>query len=443
VNDYVIRSGDRIYLRQENYASARAGIVLKFTNGTSTLNNTYDQSGYALNCDQYVASWHLRYADLSAHEGKKVQDVQLVNDACSPAGAFWATFTDIAIASTDGAVRPIYNRQKAMTLSVSCDSGVTDCWQIIGHPTNVGWATFSTTTYYHGDHLGSSRFLSSYNGTPMWEATYLPYGQEWNAPTSPSPLSPNHYKFTGQERDGESGLDYFGARYYASALGRFTSPDPENFGARLVQPQGWNAYTYALNNPLKMVDRDGRAPDIAIIENGPTRGNPFGHTGIAVTGYGVFSFGNGTQLGSSLAEYVTREAPRRDTTITIIKTTPEQDKAAVEALLKQDEKGGVQDYPDNCARRANAGLDAAGVPAAPEVALPSEAPVMVPADTGMPGTAGKRAGVAQAQGQQVETVKIPKGSTTVPQQLQQFEPTTPSKDPRLPKPENTQSPGRP
>ena len=189
VNGYVIRAGDRIYLRQENYRTA-SGIVLKFTNGTSTLNNTYDQSGYALNCDQLVASWHLRYADLSAHAGKTIQDVQLVNDTCGGAGAFWATFTDIAIASTDGAVRPIYNRQKAMTLSVSCDTGVTDCWQIVGHPTNVGWAHFSTTTYYHGDHLGSSRFLSSWNGTPMWEATYLPYGQQHIAAGASLPARP-------------------------------------------------------------------------------------------------------------------------------------------------------------------------------------------------------------------------------------------------------------
>jgi hypothetical protein len=72
VNGYVIRSGDRIYLRQENYGVAKAGIIIKFTNGTSTQSSTYDQSGYLLSCDQYTASWHLRYADLSAHAGKTI-----------------------------------------------------------------------------------------------------------------------------------------------------------------------------------------------------------------------------------------------------------------------------------------------------------------------------------------------------------------------------------
>ncbi len=44
-------------------------------------------------------------------------------------------------------------------------------------------------------------------------------------------------QFTGKERDGETGLDYFGARYYAAAQGRFTSPDPENAGANISDPQ--------------------------------------------------------------------------------------------------------------------------------------------------------------------------------------------------------------
>jgi RHS repeat-associated protein len=67
-------------------------------------------------------------------------------------------------------------------------------------------------------------------------------------------------KFTGKERDAESGLDYFGARYYGSALGRFTSPDPESASASLFDPQRWNAYSYAVTNPYKFVDPDGENP---------------------------------------------------------------------------------------------------------------------------------------------------------------------------------------
>jgi RHS repeat-associated protein len=63
--------------------------------------------------------------------------------------------------------------------------------------------------------------------------------------------------FTGKERDAETGLDYFGARYLSAAQGRFTTPDPMMASAHVADPQSWNRYTYALNNPLKYFDPDG------------------------------------------------------------------------------------------------------------------------------------------------------------------------------------------
>lgn len=67
-------------------------------------------------------------------------------------------------------------------------------------------------------------------------------------------------QFTGKERDPETGLDYFGARYMSAAQGRFTSVDPVFATASLFHPQSWNGYTYGLNNPLKYVDLDGDVP---------------------------------------------------------------------------------------------------------------------------------------------------------------------------------------
>ncbi len=64
--------------------------------------------------------------------------------------------------------------------------------------------------------------------------------------------------FTGKERDAETGLDYLMARYFSSAQGRFTSPDPLLASARLTDPQTWNSYAYVRNNPVNMVDPDGR-----------------------------------------------------------------------------------------------------------------------------------------------------------------------------------------
>jgi RHS repeat-associated protein len=71
-------------------------------------------------------------------------------------------------------------------------------------------------------------------------------------------------QFTGKERDQESGLDYFGARYYGSALGRFTGPDwsakpsPVPY-ADLANPQSLNQYSYVDNNPLARADQDGHS----------------------------------------------------------------------------------------------------------------------------------------------------------------------------------------
>jgi RHS repeat-associated protein len=65
-------------------------------------------------------------------------------------------------------------------------------------------------------------------------------------------------RYTGKERDTESGLDYFGARYYASSMGRFSSPDPSGLLAQNpADPQSWNLYAYARNNPLSNIDPDG------------------------------------------------------------------------------------------------------------------------------------------------------------------------------------------
>src|SRR5438132_1447946 len=65
---------------------------------------------------------------------------------------------------------------------------------------------------------------------------------------------------TGKERDAETGLDYFGARYFSGAMGRFTSPDPSNLSVDWWVPQSWNRYAYALNNPLAYVDDNGLWP---------------------------------------------------------------------------------------------------------------------------------------------------------------------------------------
>jgi RHS repeat-associated protein len=92
---------------------------------------------------------------------------------------------------------------------------------------------------------------------------YLPFGEEVGANLAGrnglwGTTADLTQKFTGKERDQETGLDYFGARYYGSALGRFTSPDPlMATPMRLLDPQEWNMYAYTRNNPLSITDPTG------------------------------------------------------------------------------------------------------------------------------------------------------------------------------------------
>ena len=127
------------------------------------------------------------------------------------------------------------------------------------------YLTTSQLFYYFSDYLGNARklYLTGTTG-PCFDADYYPFGGERDAVTN---TCAQYFKFNGKERDQESGLDYFGARYDESTIGRFLSPDPENAGATNQNPQSWNAYSYALNNPLNNIDPDGRATYICV-ENG-------------------------------------------------------------------------------------------------------------------------------------------------------------------------------
>ena len=83
----------------------------------------------------------------------------------------------------------------------------------------------------------------------------LPFGNALNCSGGPDSAE---LHFSGKERDAESGNDYFEARYYASSMGRFMSPDPSGLlGQNPADPQSWNLYAYARNNPLINIDPNG------------------------------------------------------------------------------------------------------------------------------------------------------------------------------------------
>jgi RHS repeat-associated protein len=141
-----------------------------------------------------------------------------------------------------------------------------------------------TTCYVTADHLGSTRVVTDGSGCAVFRQDYLPFGETIMAATGNPRLSatggtlcstngylatasPTRLLFTAQAADTESGLDYFGARYFLAAGGRFMSPDAPFNDQSPGDPQSWNLYSYVRNSPVVNVDPDGTCT----VQNGQYR----------------------------------------------------------------------------------------------------------------------------------------------------------------------------
>jgi RHS repeat-associated protein len=112
--------------------------------------------------------------------------------------------------------------------------------------------TITPIYFYHPDHLGTSTFLTDANGAAYQFFLNLPFG-ETMAEQRPSTYFATNYKFNGKELDEETGLYYYGARYYDPRISIWYSVDP-----LAEKYPGVNPYVYCLQNPVNMIDPDGR-----------------------------------------------------------------------------------------------------------------------------------------------------------------------------------------
>ena len=127
-----------------------------------------------------------------------------------------------------------------------------------------------STCYLSWDHLGSTRMVTDGSGSVIANGRhdFLPFGVEipgGTAGRTTGVWGGTDYlsaKFTGQERDAETGLDFFQARYFTSTQGRFMSTDQPLLDQDPANPQSWNLYGYGRNNPLAATDPTGQSVSI-------------------------------------------------------------------------------------------------------------------------------------------------------------------------------------
>ena len=110
--------------------------------------------------------------------------------------------------------------------------------------------------FYHSDHLGSSSFITDADGIVSQHLQYLPYGELFAEQRDNTARYYTPYKFSGKEKDEETGYSYFGARYYMPELSIWSAVDP------MADERTWlSPYNYCQNNPVMLVDPDGMLDD--------------------------------------------------------------------------------------------------------------------------------------------------------------------------------------
>jgi RHS repeat-associated protein len=112
-----------------------------------------------------------------------------------------------------------------------------------------------TITYLHNDFAGSPLAATDAAGNIVWKENYRPFGDKVN---NQAAAADNRQWFHGKAADADTGLQYFGARYYDPVLGRFMGVDPVGFQEDNIH--SFNKYAYGNNNPYRYVDPDGRMP---------------------------------------------------------------------------------------------------------------------------------------------------------------------------------------
>ncbi|MGI5171976.1 RHS repeat-associated core domain-containing protein [Treponema sp. OMZ 840] len=184
----------------------------------------------------------------------------------------WSWIHNSSAYNTDREIKHIYlGSERLVTRTNGAGSA--------GHTSTAEASTY----YYHSDHLGSAHLITDYKGDEYERVEYTPYGEYWIEKRAPENKT-LPFKFTGKERDEETGLYYYGARYLDAKTSRWLTTDPalgeyipvapvndeakkhnQNLpGGGIYNTLSTHLYNYANNNPIKYEDPDGRMPQAVV-----------------------------------------------------------------------------------------------------------------------------------------------------------------------------------
>jgi RHS repeat-associated protein len=223
-----------------NVTQCTAPMLSLSVNANNQITNTgftYDADGDLTGDGTYTYSWNAEQHLKSAASVTYTYDGDLKRVEKSSGTLYWHSPAGVPLAETNpsGATLSEYLYFGSARIARRDSSG------------NV--------YYYFEDHLGTATTLSNASGVLCYDADFLPFGSEVTHTAS----CPQNYKFTGLERDTETGLDHTLFRKYDSSLGRWLTPDPK--AGNVSNPQSWNRYAHVLNNPLVSIDPLGLQTD--------------------------------------------------------------------------------------------------------------------------------------------------------------------------------------
>ncbi len=229
---------------------------LTSTSGGYALSYTYNDDGDATYFNDAGSEFDLQYDRLH-----NLTSYNIHNDA--PIAQFSYDGDGMRVVKTSAQGTTVYHHDKdGRVISETDNNGNSISDLVYANGKLVAKLMPTIVYFYHSDPAGTPAAMTDPSGNVVWQADYLPFGEE----NLTSGTLENDFKFVGKENDKETGLYYFGARYMEAMVGRFISPDPVGAvdsntgrinGNNILNPQRLNRYGYGLNNPFKYFDPDG------------------------------------------------------------------------------------------------------------------------------------------------------------------------------------------